>query len=172
MSQYQPPLTITPSILDLVAEIIETLGNWPLATECEHSPRLRRSNRIRTIHASLAIENNTLSLEQVTAVLDGKRVLGLPREIQEVRNAFAAYECLPQWQATSISDLLAAHRLLMAGLLDAPGWFRAGGVGVYRGTTLVHIAPPASRVATLIEDLLAWLERSTVHPLVGSCVFH
>ena len=115
-------------------------------------------NRIRTIQASLAIENNTLSLEQVTAILDGKRVLGLPREIQEVRNAFAAYEHLPRWKPASINALLAAHGVLMAGLLDDAGRFRSG-VGIYRGDALMHMAPPASRVAVLMQDLLDWLAR-------------
>jgi len=172
MSRYQPPLTITPTILDWVGQISETMGRWSLTTESELSPRLRRGNRIRTIQASLAIENNTLSVEQVTAVLEGKRVLGLPREIQEVRNAFAAYECLPQWQPAALNDLLSAHGVLMAGLLDDAGRFRSGGVGIYRGDALMHMAPPASRVAVLMQDLLDWLARGELHPLVASCVFH
>lgn len=172
MSRYQPPLTITPTILDLAEQIGETLGRWSFVAESELSPKLRRGNRIRTIQASLAIENNTLSLEQVTAVLDGKRVLGLPREIQEVRNAFAAYEQLPHWQPTALKDLLAAHGMLMAGLLDGPGHFRSGGVGIYRGDALMHMAPPASRVSILMQDLLEWLGRGELHPLVASCVFH
>jgi Fic family protein len=108
----------------------------------------------------------------VTAVLDGKRVLGLPREIQEVRNAFAAYEHLPDWQPAALKDLLAAHGVLMAGLLDDAGHFRSGGVGIYRGDALMHMAPPASRVLVLIQDLLEWLARGELHPLVASCVFH
>src|SRR3989338_2419116 len=136
MSGYRPPFTITPAILRLVEEIVESLGHWSVSAG-ELSPRLRRSNRIRTIQASLAIENNTLSVEQVTAVLAGKRVLGLPREIQEVRNAFAAYEQLNRWQPSSVDDLLAAHGDLMAGLLDGAGQFRTGKVGIYRGKTLV-----------------------------------
>ena len=172
MSRYQPPLTITPTILNLAEQIGETIGRWALTTESELSPKLRRGNRIRTIQASLAIENNTLNVEQVIAVLEGKRVLGLPREIQEVRNAFAAYECLPQWQPTAINDLLAAHGLLMAGLLDDAGHLRSGGVGIYRGDALMHMAPPASRVGALMQGLLDWLARGELHPLVASCVFH
>ena len=133
---------------------------------------MRRDNRIRTIQASLAIENNSLSLEQVTAVLDGKRVLGQPREIQEVRNAFAAYEHMADWQPESRNDLLSAHGLLMAGLMDAPGRIRHGDVGIYRGDKLVHMAPPASRVGTLVDQLLGWLDRTDTHPLIASCVFH
>ena len=169
---YQPPYTITPLILQRVAEIVELLTRWSVSSGDALSPRLRRNNRIRTIQASLAIENNTLSIEQVTAVLEGKRVLGLPREIQEVRNAFAAYEQLTYWQPHSSADLLAAHGLLMAGLVDDAGCFRTGGVGIYNDQGLVHMAPPASRVAGLMADLLAWLASAPVHPLIASCVFH
>jgi Fic family protein len=171
MSSHRPPLTLTPKIVSLVAEISDQLGRWSVQ-ERTLAPHLRRDNRIRTIQASLAIENNTLSVEQVTAVLDGKRVLGLPREIQEVRNAFVAYELLPQWQPHQLEHLLSAHAALLAGLLDAPGHFRAGGVGIYRGTELIHMAPPASRVYGLMQDLLAWLASTDWHPLVASCVFH
>ncbi len=170
---YQPPYTITPRILQQVADIVELLTRWSvLSGDNAWSPQLRRTHRIRTIQASLAIENNSLSVEQVTAVLEGKRVLGLPREIQEVRNAFAAYEQLPHWQAHSTADLLAAHGLLMAGLVDDAGCFRTGGVGIYNQQHLVHMAPPASRVDTLMADLLAWVASPAVHPLIASCVFH
>ncbi len=169
---YQPPYTITPQILQRVADIVALLTRWSISVESAQSPQLRRNNRIRTIQASLAIENNTLSIEQVTAVLDGKTVLGLPREIQEVKNAFAAYEQLPVWQPHSVADLLAAHNLLMAGLVDEVGVFRAGSVGVYNDKNLVHMAPPAKRVPALMSDLLAWLETDPVHPLIASCVFH
>lgn len=172
MSQYQPPLTLTTSMLALVADISEQVGRLAALRETTLTPQLRRGNRIRTIQASLAIENNTLSLEQVTAVLDGKRVMGLPREIQEVRNAFAAYEAMPGWQPGVCTDLLAAHGLLMQGLMDDAGQFRAGGVGIYRGERLLHMAPPAKRVAQLVGDLLGWLVRTDLHPLIASCVFH
>lgn len=172
MKRYQPPLTLTPQMLALVAEISEQLG-WLTAQRSEAlTPQLRRGNRIRTIQASLAIENNTLSVEQVTAVLDGKRVLGLPREIQEVRNAFAAYDAMPGWQPQRQADLLAAHGLLMQGLIDDAGRYRQGGVGIYREGRLLHMAPPASRVASLMQDLLRWLGASDWHPLIASCVFH
>ena len=115
---YSPPLTITPRLITLVSEISELIGHLALTRDGELAPQLRRGNRIRTIQASLAIENNTLTLEQVTAVLDGKRVLGLPKEIQEVRNAFAAYETMAHWQPTELDHLLQAHRLLMQGLID------------------------------------------------------
>ncbi|MDR0281525.1 MAG: Fic family protein [Paucimonas sp.] len=171
MSQYQPPLTLTPRMLSLVAEIGERVGLLAARQE-QATPQLRRGNRIRTIQASLAIENNTLSVEQVTAVLDGKHVLGLPREIQEVRNAFSAYEAMQVWQPDRRDHLLAAHGLLMHGLIDDAGHYRRGGVGIYRGERLLHMAPPASRVPQLVDDLLAWLGRCELHPLIASCVFH
>lgn len=172
MSKYQPPLTVTPRIVTLLADIGEQLGVLTTAGEGALTPLLRRGNRIRTIQASLAIENNTLSVEQVSALLDGKRVLGLPREIQEVRNAFAAYDAMPTWQMDRETDLLTAHKLLMHGLVDDAGSYRQGGVGIYRGERLMHMAPPASRVATLMQDLLQWVGRADVHPLIASCVFH
>lgn len=170
--QYAPPYHITPGILHSIKQIGEALGNLRLHSESIAIPILRRGNRIKTVQASLAIEGNSLSLEQVTAVLSGKRVLAQPREIQEVRNAFAAYEKLPDWTAHSRADLLATHSLLMAGLVDEPGYFRSGGVGLRRGKEFVHVAPSAERVPALMDDLLTWLEKTDEHPLVASCVFH
>lgn len=172
MSRYQPPLTLTSTMLALVAQISEQVGRLSARHEATLTPQLRRGNRIRTIQASLAIENNTLSVEQVTAVLDGRRVLGLPREIQEVRNAFAAYEAMPGWQPVLREHLLKAHALLMHGLIDDAGQFRRTGVGIYREQKLVHMAPPASRVTILVDDLLSWLSSTDLHPLLASCVFH
>ena len=175
MPAYQPPFQITSSILTLVADISEQLGRWSAVlghADAALLPELRRGNRLRTIQASLAIEHNSLSLEQVTAVLAGKRVLGLPREIQEVRNAFAAYEQLPNWQPYNVNHVLAAQGQLMLGLVDDAGQWRHAGVGIYRDQQLMHMAPPPSQVARLMEDLLAWLKTMPVHPLVASCVFH
>lgn len=172
MPTYQPPFTPTPAMFSRMAGIVELLERWSGGSPMALSPQLRRENRIRTIQASLAIENNTLSVEQVTAVLDGKPVIGLPREIQEVRNAFAAYEAMSGWQPSSAQDLLTAHRLLMRGLVDHAGHWRSGGVGIYRGEQLVHMPPPASRVPQLMDDLLAWLASTELHPLLASAVFH
>ena len=169
---YQPPFSITPNILNAVADISELLGRWSATHQGELSPQLRRENRIRTIQASLAIEHNSLSLEQVTAILDGKRVLGLPREIQEVRNAFAAYEQLNQWQASNAEHLLAAHECLMFGLIDDAGRWRNSGVGIFREQQLIHMAPPASQIPRLMADLLNWLNTTDLHPLISSCIFH
>jgi Fic family protein len=171
MSRYQPPFSITPAILNLVVEIGELLGHWS-AKRGQTSPLLRKENRIRTIQASLAIEHNSLSTEQVTALLEGKRVLAPAKDIQEVRNAIRAYELMSGWHAANISDLLTAHKTLMIGLVDRPGVLRGGNVGVYRGTQVVHMAPPAARVPGLVADLLNWLEQTDLHPLIASSVFH
>ncbi|ENR0233679.1 Fic family protein [Enterobacter bugandensis] len=171
MSRYQPPFTITPFILNQVVEIGELLGHWA-AHSGRTSPLLRKENRIRTIQASLAIEHNSLTTGQVTAIMDGKRVLAPEKDIQEVRNAILAYEKLPEWKPRKLNDLLSAHRLLTKGLVDHPGTLRNGDVGVYRGNQLVHMAPPASQMNRLIDDLLAWLKQTDLHPLIVSSVFH
>lgn len=159
-------------VLDLVAQIGEEIGRQGLQRDFPLPPELRRGNRLRTIQASLAIENNSLSLEQVTALVAGKRVLGPPKEIQEVHNAFAAYEAMEGWDPASSRDLLAAHRLLMSGLVKDAGSYRVGAVGIAQGRKIVHLAPPASRVPDLMKDLLGWLKRTKVPPLITSCVFH
>ena len=169
---YQPPYHITPAILTRIAQIGEAIGRYSVLAEQQLTPRLRRKNRIRIIQASLAIEQNSLTLEQVTAVIAGKPVLGHLREIQEVRNAFAAYEAMDTWDPYSEQDLLAAHDLLMQALAEQAGRYRAGGVGIFRGRELVHMAPPAERVPQLMADLLSWLADTDEHPLVASCVFH
>ncbi|WP_340618777.1 Fic family protein [Xenorhabdus entomophaga] len=171
MAVYQPPYTITPTMLNRVAEIAELLGRWSVSAECS-SPLLRKENRIRTIQASLAIEHNSLSTEQVTAIIDGKRVLAPAKDIQEVRNAILAYEKLPNWRSSRLTDLLAAHRLLMTGLVDLPGQLRQGNVGIYRENQLIHMAPPANQILRLIEDLLMWLKHTDIHPLIASSIFH
>ena len=169
--KYHPPFQITPKILNAVAAISELVGNHS-AKNGHLSPQLRRENRIRTIQASLAIEQNSLTVNQVTAILDGKRVLGLPREIQEVRNAFSAYEKLPDWQAENMADLLLAHQTMMFGLIDDAGKWRSSGVDIFRNDELVHMAPPASQIPRLMTDLLAWLAQTDHHPLIASCAFH
>ncbi|HDK8694915.1 Fic family protein [Aeromonas hydrophila] len=171
MAAYSPPFTLTHAMLSRVAEIAELVGQWR-SVQRSQVPMLRRENRIRTIQASLAIEHNTLSVEQVTAVIEGKTVLGLPREILEVRNAFAAYEAMPDWGPASAEDLLGAHGLLMCGLCDDAGHWRSSGVGIYRGEQLVHMAPPANQVPRLMEQLLTWLAETEAHPLIASCALH
>ena len=127
-ADYRPPYTITPAILNLVARISETIGRLSALTDQAKALRLRRINRIRTIQGSLAIEGNTLSEAQITAILDGKRVIAPPREVQEVRNALAAYDRFDTWRPNVEKDLLAAHRVLMSGLIDEAGIYRRGGV--------------------------------------------
>ena len=172
---YSPPYTITSTVLKLVAAISEYLATLmaagTLSTE-SLSPQLRRKNRIQTIHASLAIENNTLSLEQVTDIIDGKAVLGPPRDIQEVRGAVAAYEKLENWTPHSLQDMLAAHALLMHGLVERPGQLRSASVGVFQGSKVIHMAPPAHLVHEHLQSLLQWLHTTDEHPLITSCVFH
>jgi Fic family protein len=134
--------------------------------------RLQRINRIRIIRGSLAIEGNTLSEAQITAILDGKRGIAAPREIQEVRNAIAAYDRFERWCPGIEEHLLEAHRILMAGLIDEAGVYRRGGGVVMAGTQVIHMAPPAGRVPELMGDLFRWLAGNEAHPLIASSVFH
>jgi Fic family protein len=175
VTKAYPPYIITSTALKLVAAVSEQLATLSAAgalTAESLSPQLRRENRIRTIHASLAIENNTLSLEQVTDIIGGKPVIGPPRDIQEVRGAVAAYEKLDAWQAHSLQDLLSAHALLMHDLVEHPGKLRTGGVGVFQGQKVIHMAPPAGLVHGHLEKLFQWLKNTDEHPLITSCVFH
>jgi len=169
---YTPPFTITSKSIDLISKISEKIGEMNfLASESQHV-NLRKKNRIKTIHSSLAIENNSLSIEQITAIIDGKRVLGAPNEIQEVKNAVQAYELLLTLDSTSEKDLLRAHGIMMKDLVSRAGKYRNDGVGIFDGKEVVHVAPPAERVPLLMADLFEWLKTSDAHPLVKSCVFH
>ena len=170
--QYNPPYTITNKIVALIAEISELIGHITVTSGLNNNPKLRRDNRIKTIQASLAIENNTLTVEQITALLNGKRILGTPAEIKEVKNAYEVYEQLLTFNPFSVSDLLKAHGILMADLVKNAGHFRTGGVGVFKGSRVVHMAPPAEFVPEHIANLLSWYQQSTAHPLVKSAVFH
>ena len=172
MSEYKPPFHMTDRTITLLAEISEQVGRITVLQEGIISPHLRRENRIRTIHSSLAIEHNSLSLDQVTAILDGKRVLGNPNEIKEVQNAYEAYEMMLRLNPESVKDLLTAHKLMMQGLVPENGKFRSGGVGVFDGDRLIHMAPPAHLVPKLIQDLFDWYQNSEMHPLIKSAVFH
>jgi Fic family protein len=168
---YQPPFTITPKIINLISIISEQIGRLD-GQGLEISPQLRKQNRIQTIHSTLAIEGNTLSIEQITAILDGKRVLGQPREIIEVQGAIRAYETLPSRNPASLKDFLQAHHDLMSEILLNAGKFRQTGVGIHKGDQVVHIAPPAKRVPELMGDLLDWVKTTETHALIKSCVFH
>ena len=170
---YTPPFTVTDEILHLVSEISEQIGTLnALLGERMPSPMLRKENQIKTIHSSLAIEHNSLSLQQVTDVIDGKHVLGAPNEIQEVKNALQAYQLMLQLDAFSETDLLRAHSLMMTDLVDNAGHYRKGSVGVFDGDKCIHVAPSADRVPTLMAELFAWVKETKTHPLISSCVFH
>jgi Fic family protein len=171
-ADYSPPFSISSPVLSQVADITERVGRLSARPDTPASLRLRRINRIRTIHGTLAIEGNRLTERQITAILDGKRVLAPPREVQEVRNALSAYDRFRHWTPSAEADLLEAHRILMTGLLDHPGTYRSGGAGVMAGAAVVHMAPPASQVPRLMGDLLAWLAGSTDHALIASSLFH
>lgn len=168
--EHVPPFDITPKIVNLVAEIAELVGR--LTYLREQPLRLRRIQQVRTIRGSLAIEGNTLSEEQITAILEGRPVIAPAREVQEVRNAIDAYERLAEWDPRSEEHLLEAHAALMKGLIDELGCYRRGGVGVLAGERVLHMAPPAGRVPELMADLFGWLGRSPEHPLITSSVFH
>ncbi len=172
MSDYKPPFHMTDKMISLIAEISEQVGRITVLQKGTISPHLRRENRIRTIHASLTIEHNSLSLEQVTAIIDGKRVLGNPNEIKEVQNAYEAYELMLRLTPSSVDDLLKAHKLMMNGLVPEKGKFRSGGVGVFDGEVLIHMAPPAEFVPEHIHNLFTWYQQSELHPLIKSAVFH
>lgn len=169
---FKPVYTNTDKILNLVALIAARVDVLTIQSGMKQSPKLRRNNRIHTVHSSLAIENNTLTLEQVTAILDGKRVLGPPQDICEVENAFKAYDRLFEYDPYDITDLLSAHRILMKDLVETPGQFRTGNIGVARGDELVHIAPIAGLVSGLMADLIRWTKETAIHPLLKSCIFH
>lgn len=171
-NKYAPPFHMTDAIIAKISEISELVGSITAWQDMHTNLKLRRENRIKTIYSSLAIENNTLSLDQVTAIVNGERVLGTPKEIQEVKNAFDAYEQLLSFNPYSVGDLLKAHRTLMNELVREAGMFRSGGVGVFNGDQLIHMAPPANLVPELMNNLLTWAENSKVHPLVKSCAFH
>ena len=169
---YTPPFHITEKIANLTAEIAEKVGSISATIGDIPHPKLRKENRIKTIQSSLAIENNTLSIEQVTAIVEGKRVLGSPQEIQEVKNAFETYEPLLTFKPDSGQDLLLAHQILMNELVKDNGKFRSKSVGISDGSNIIHVAPPSERVPYLVNDLLLWIENSQLHPLIKSCVFH
>ena len=169
---YQPPFTMTEEITNLVIEIGEQVGAVAAYDSLQPNPTLRRENRIKSIHSSLAIEQNTLTLEQVSDIIDGKRVLGPPQDIREVKNAYEAYERISSLDPYSVKNLLLAHRIMMEGLVKEAGVFRSKNVGVYAGNQLIHAGTPANYVPELIDQLFAWMKRSKLHPLVKSCIFH
>ena len=173
MRNQKPPFEITNSILDKVAQIAELIGQVNATAEMPVNPTLRRTNRIRTIYSSLAIEQNTLSLQQVTAVLEGKRVLAPPKDIAEVKNAYEIYEMMDQLDPYSVEHLLDAHGVMTKGLIQESGCFRSGPVGVVdKQGNILHFGTLPDYVPGLVGELLEWVKTSDYHPLIKSCVFH
>lgn len=173
MKNKKPPFEITNAIIGYVAEIAELVGKLTSTNQLSANPTLRRTNRIRTIHGSLAIEQNTLTLEQVTAVLNGKQVLAPPKDIAEVKNAYEIYERLDELNPFSVDDLLTAHGIMTRGLMDESGVFRSKPVGVVdQEGHVLHFGTLPQYVPDLVMELLDWVKSSDVHMLIRSCVFH
>jgi len=169
---YTPPFKITPKILDLVSLISEIIGKLEVLAPTAITPTLRKANKIKTITGTLAIEGNTLGIEKVTAILDGKRVMGSMREIAEVNGAIKVYDKLSTFEYKNLDDLLLSHKLLMEEILNNAGTFRSSNVGVGGEDGVVHVAPPHTHVSSLMQELFSWLSRSDIHPLIKSSVFH
>ena len=177
--RYIPPFTMTDEITNLVIEIAEITRAMTVSEQLSKNPKLRRVNRVRSIHSSLAIEQNSLTKEQVSDIIDGKRVLGPPQDIREVQNAYEAYEIMTKLNPYSVKDLLKAYKIMMGGLVKEAGVFRSKGVGVYAGEQLIHAGEqlihagtPANYVPSLIGQLFDWLKKSNLHPLIKGCIFH
>ncbi|WP_273384671.1 Fic family protein [Enorma phocaeensis] len=169
---YEPPFEKTPEIDDLSMEIAELVGMLHHDSHLETSPTLHRELRIRTIRSSLMIEGNTLSEDAVTAIMDGKRVLGPAKDILEVENARRAYELIGSLDPLNLDDLLHTHRIMMSGLIEHTGCFRTGDVGAFSGEALIHAGTPARYVPQVMADLFAWLTGTNLRPLISSCIFH
>lgn len=174
MKDYAPPFTITNEILSYVSSISEKVGRITATSNLEAKPHLRKNNRIKSIHSSLRIEANSLSLGQVRDVINGRTVLGEQKEIQEVKNAYAAYEKLTQIDPYSIPDLKRYHGLMTKYIVEESGEFRRGEEGVFSGDQCIFMAPPARFVPQLMDDLFAWMKKAqnSVHPLILGSVFH
>ncbi len=168
----KPPYDITPKILKLITSISEKLGEINATYLSKQSPQLRKQNRIKTIHSSLQIEGNTLTEEQITALIENKRVIGPEKDVLEVLNAIKLYENLEKYKFYSDKSFLKAHKVLMNGLIQSPGKYRTKGVGIVKGNMVEHVAPPAENVPYLMKDLFEYLKDSEELTLIKSCVFH
>lgn len=174
MECYEPPFEITNRMLNRVSSISEKLGRIETWRTLERQPRLRRNNRIQSVHSSLKIEANSLSLDSVRDVLNDREVIGPAKEIQEVKNAFAAYDQIDAVDPYSLDDLLRLHGVMTRLTVEESGVFRSGAEGVYRGGVCIHIAPPPEMVPPLMRQLFDWIaaRRGEIHPLILSSVFH
>lgn len=167
-----PPFKITEKITNLVGQISEAVGRVQVGGEYSRNLHLRKINRLRSIQSSTAIEGNTLSLEQITDIVAGKRVLGNPREIREVKNAYQAYEHILSFNPFNVKDFLSAHKFMTADLVSESGQFRSGNVGVFSGNNVIHLGAKPEYILGLIQDLFEWAKKSDVHPLIKSSVLH
>jgi Fic family protein len=168
----KPPYDITPKILKLISSISEKIGEVNANYLTKQSPQLRKQNRIKTIHSSLRIEGNTLTEEQITALIENKRVIGPEKDVLEVLNAIKVYEKLDSYKFSSDKSFLKAHLELMNGLIESAGKYRKQGVGIVKGTIVEHVAPPFENVPHLMKDLFEYLKDSDELTLIKSCVFH
>ena len=174
MNNYVPPFTFTSTMVDYISSIMEKIGKLDNYTNFNRMPSLRRNNRIKSIHSSLAIEANSLSLDQVKDVIAGKTVIGPQKEIQEVKNAYNAYEMINDVNPYSIKDLKKIHGIMTYLIVDESGEFRKGNEGVFDGDKCIHICPPPEQVSELMEQLFIWMKKAKndLHPLILASVFH
>lgn len=174
MDNYVPPFTFTSKMIDYTSSITEKIVKLDNYTSFEKKPSLRRNNRIKSIQSSLAIEANSLSLKEVRDVIDGKLVLGPQKEIQEVKNAYKAYEMIGKVNPYSTEDLKKVHAVMTYLILDESGEYRKGGEGVFDGEKCIHVCPPLEKVETLMNALFMWMKKNKdeLHPLILSAIFH
>ena len=168
----KPPYKITPRILELISSISEKIGEINAAYLFKPTPELRKKNRIKTIQSSLEIEGNSLSLDQVAAIIDNKRIIAPEKDIIEVKNAIKAYESLNNFNPASIKSFCVAHSILMKGLIANAGKIRTKSVGIIKGTVLTHVAPQGNMVNSLVKELFDYLKKDKDLLLIKSCVFH
>jgi len=167
-----PPYTITVKAADYLAKIVETATRLEFGTGFKHDLKLHRENRVRSIYSSLAIEGNSLSLDEVTAVIEGKLVAGKQSEIKEVKNAYEAYDKIMAFDPYNTGDFLKAHKLMTDGLVNESGIYRSGEVGVFDGDKIIHIGASARFVPRLMEELFSWAKESELHPVLKSAILH
>jgi len=170
--EYKPPFELTENITNLTIEICQLLKDFQETFNLSRNPRLRKENRIKSIYSSLSIEQNSLTEDQVTAVINGKRVLAPQKDIIEVQNACRAYDEIQFLNPYSVKDLLYTHSILMKDLTFDAGHFRAKGVGIYKGCELIHMGSRPEYIPTFVEQLLKWIKSTKLHPLIKSCIFH
>lgn len=168
----KPPYEVTTPILQYITSISEKIGEVNSSFLIKSSPNLRKQNKVKTIHSSLKIEGNTLTQNQITAIMENKRVIGPSKDIKEVQNAIKVYDLITDFQFASLHSFLKAHRLLMNGLIDQPGAFRKEGVGIVKGSKIEHLTPPAKNVKHLMKNLFDYLKNENEIILIKSCVFH